>query len=313
MSKRIISVVTPCYNEEANIVLMINKIKTLLLPFDEKYDFEIIIIDNSSIDNSVDLIKKECEKDVRVKLIVNAKNFGWIRSPYYALLQTKGDAVVFLASDFQDPPDLIPEFIKKWEEGYSIVVGIKNQSKENPLMFAARKFFYKTLSSASDGEPTIKNFTGFGLYDKKFIDVLRSLDDQYPYLRGLVTELGFNRYEINYTQPKRLGGKTSANFFRLYDVAMLGFTSHSKLPLRLSAFVGFFSAMLSFLVALGYLIYKLIYWYDFSVGIAPMVIGVFFFSSVQLFFIGIIGEYIGAIHTQIRKRPLVIEKERINF
>jgi len=313
MSKKIISVVTPCYNEEANIVLMINKIKTLLLPFDEKYDFEIIIIDNSSLDNSVDLIKKECEKDARVKLIVNAKNFGWIRSPYYALLQTKGDAVVFLASDFQDPPDLIPDFIRKWEEGYSIVSGIKNQSKENPLVFGARKFFYKILSSASDGEPTIKNFTGFGLYDKKFIDVLRSLDDQYPYLRGLVTELGFNRCEINYTQPKRLGGKTSANFFRLYDVAMLGFTSHSKLPLRLSAFVGFFSAMLSFLVALGYFIYKLIFWYDFSVGIAPMVIGVFFFSSVQLFFIGIIGEYIGAIHTQIRKRPLVIEKERINF
>lgn len=313
MSKKLISIVTPCYNEEANIVLMINKIKTLFVPFEEKYDLEIIAIDNCSQDNTVALVKEECKKDNRVKLIANAKNFGWIRSPYYGLLQTKGDAVIFLASDFQDPPDLIPEFITKWEEGYSIVMGIKNQSKENALMFGMRKFFYKILASASDGEPTIKNFTGFGLYDKQFINVLRGLDDQYPYLRGLVTELGFNRYEINYTQPKRNAGKTSANFFRLYDVAMLGFTSHSKLPLRLSAFIGFFSAIISFLVALGYFIYKLIYWYDFQVGTAPMVIGIFFFSSVQLFFIGIIGEYIGAIHTQIRKRPLVIEKERINF
>ena len=313
MSKKLISVVLPCYNEEGNIVLMINKIKTLLLPFDEKYDFEIIAIDNCSIDNTVGLVKKECEKDTRVKLIINAKNYGWIRSPFYALLQTKGDVVIFLASDFQDPPDLIPDFLKKWEEGYSIVIGIKKQSKENPLVFAARKFFYKILSSASDGEPTIKNFTGFGLYDKKFIDVMRGLDDQYPYFRGLVSELGFNRYEINYTQPKRMAGKTSANFFRLYDAAILGFTSHSKLPLRLSAFAGFFSAIASLLVAIGYFIYKLIFWYDFSIGIAPMVIGIFFFSSVQLFFIGIIGEYIGAIHTQIRKRPLVVEKERVNF
>jgi len=313
MSKKLISVVTPCYNEEGNIVQMIEKIKGLFERYEGKYDLEMIIIDNCSQDNTVALVKKECEKDHRIKLIVNARNFGWIRSPYYGLMQTQGDAVIFLASDFQDPPDLIPEFIAKWEESYSIVIGIKNQSKENPLMFGLRRFFYKILSSASDGEPTIKNFTGFGLYDKKFISVLKGLEDQYPYLRGLVSELGFNRCEINYTQPRRHAGKTSANFFRLYDVAMLGFTSHSKLPLRLSAFIGFFSAMLSLLVALGYLVYKLVYWYEFSVGTAPMVIGVFFFSSVQLFFIGIIGEYIGAIHTQIRKRPLVIEKERINF
>jgi glycosyltransferase involved in cell wall biosynthesis len=208
---------------------------------------------------------------------------------------------------------LILDFIKKWEEGYEIVIGVKTQSKENALMFGVRKFFYNLLSSASDGEPIIKNFTGFGLYDQKFIEILGGLDDQYPYLRGLVTEIGFNRFEIPYTQPKRFAGKTSSNFFKLYDVAMLGFTSHSKLPLRLSAFVGFFSAIVSFLVAVGYFIYKLIYWYEFQIGMAPMVIGIFFFSSVQLFFIGIIGEYIGAIHTQIRKRPLVIEKERINF
>lgn len=313
MSKKLISVVTPCYNEEKNIVQMIDKIRTLFVPYAEKYELEMIIIDNHSQDRSVALVKEECKKDPRIKLIVNSRNFGWIRSPFYALTQATGEAVIFLASDFQDPPDMIPDFLAKWEEGYKIVIGIKQQSKENFLMFRTRKFFYKLLASASDGEPTIKNFTGFGLYDQKFISVLRNLDDQYPYLRGLVSELGFDRYEIPYVQPRRHAGKTSANFFRLYDVAMLGFTSHTKLPLRLSAFIGFFSAILSFLVALGYLIYKLIFWYEFSVGIAPMVIGVFFFSSVQLFFIGIIGEYIGAIHTQIRKRPLVIEKERVNF
>jgi glycosyltransferase involved in cell wall biosynthesis len=313
MSKKLISVVLPCYNEESNIVAMLDKIRSIFANYEDKYNLEIITIDNCSLDGTVAKVKEECKKDVRVKLIVNSRNFGWIRSPYHALMQAKGDAVIFLASDFQDPPDLIPDFLKKWEEGFKIVIGIKQQSKENALMFGIRKFFYRILASASDGGPTIKNFTGFGLYDQKFISVLRGLDDQYPYLRGLVSELGFDRYEIPYTQPKRTAGKTSANFFRLYDVAMLGFTSQSKLPLRLSAFVGFFSAILSFLVALGYLIYKLVFWYEFTVGMAPLVIGLFFFSSVQLFFIGVIGEYIGAIHTQIRKRPLVIEKERINF
>jgi glycosyltransferase involved in cell wall biosynthesis len=313
MSKKLISIVTPAYNEEANIVQMINKIKSIFDNLTDKYDLELIVIDNCSQDNTVALVKEECSKDKRVKLIINAKNFGWIRSPYHALLQATGEAVVFLASDFQDPPDLIPQFLEKWEEGYSMVLGIKNQSEENAIMFGMRKFFYRILASTSDGEPTIKNFTGFGLYNRKFIEVLRGLEDQYPYLRGLVTELGFNRYELPYTQPKRKAGKTSANFFRLYDVAMLGFTSRSKLPLRLSAFVGFFSAIISFLVAVGYFIYKLIYWNYFEVGMAPLVIGMFFFSSIQLFFIGIIGEYIGAINTQVKKRPLVIEKERINF
>jgi glycosyltransferase involved in cell wall biosynthesis len=313
MSKKLISIVTPCYNEEANIVQMINKIKSIFDELTGKYDLELIVIDNCSQDSTVALVTEECRKDKRVKLIVNAKNFGWIRSPYHALLQASGEAVIFLASDFQDPPDLIPQFLQKWEEGYSMVLGVKIQSEENAIMFGMRKFFYRILASTSDGEPTIKNFTGFGLYNRKFIEVLRGLEDQYPYLRGLVTELGFNRYELPYTQPKRKAGKTSANFFRLYDVAMLGFTSRSKLPLRLSAFIGFFSAIISFLVAIGYFVYKLIYWDYFEVGMAPLVIGMFFFSSIQLFFIGIIGEYIGAINTQVKKRPLVIEKERINF
>ncbi|MBC7695270.1 MAG: glycosyltransferase family 2 protein [Burkholderiales bacterium] len=312
MTKKLISILTPCFNEESNLALLVDAVKKIFdnLP---DYNYEHVFIDNHSTDRSLEILKGIAQNNKNVKIIVNARNFGWIKSPFYGLVQCKGDAVVYLVADFQDPVELILDFVKKWEEGYEIVIGVKTQSKENALMFGVRKFFYNLLSSASDGEPIIKNFTGFGLYDQKFIKILGNLEDQYPYLRGLVTELGFNRYEIPYTQPKRFAGKTSSNFFKLYDVAMLGFTSHSKLPLRLSAFVGFFSAIISFLVAVGYFIYKMVYWYEFQIGTAPMVIGIFFFSSVQLFFIGIIGEYIGAIHTQIRKRPLVIERERINF
>lgn len=310
--KKHISVITPCYNEEGNVRLLIETIGKIFekLP---QYTYEHVLIDNCSIDKTPDILKEITASNKNVKVIFNERNFGWIRSPFHGLIQCHGDAVIYMVSDFQEPPEMIPQFLEKWEEGFKIVIGIKKQSKENPIMFAVRKFFYKLLSSASDGEATIKNFTGFGLYDQKFISIIRNLDDQYPYLRGLVSELGFRRFEIPYTQPERFSGKSNSNFFKLYDVAMLGFTSHSKLPLRLSAFVGFFSAIVSFLVAVGYFIYKLVYWYEFQIGTAPMVIGIFFFSSVQLFFIGIIGEYIGAIHTQIRKRPLVIEKERINF
>jgi len=310
--KKHISVITPCYNEEGNVALLIETIGKIFekLP---QYTYEHVLIDNCSTDSTPEILRTITANNKHVKVIFNERNFGWIRSPFYGLIQCHGDAVIYMVSDFQEPPELIPQFLEKWEEGFKIVIGIKQQSKENRFMFAVRKFFYNILAKASDGEPTIKNFTGFGLYDKKFISIIRDLDDQYPYLRGLVSELGFKRFEIPYVQPTRFAGKTSSNFFRLYDVAILGLTNHSKLPLRLSVFAGFFSAILSLLVAIGYFIYKLIFWYDFSVGIAPMVIGVFFFSSVQLFFIGIIGEYIGAIHTQVRKRPLVIERERINF
>ncbi|MBA4241799.1 MAG: glycosyltransferase [Sphingobacteriaceae bacterium] len=312
--KKHISVLTPCFNEQGNVGPLSKAVAKVFekLP---QYTYEHIFIDNDSSDDTVKILKEIAQNDSNVKVILNARNFGHIRSPFYGMLQCKGDAVISLVSDFQDPPELIEDFLKKWEEGYKIVIGVKNKSKENPLMFAVRKFFYNLLSKASEGsgESPVKNFTGFGLYDQQFISVLRTLDDPYPYFRGLITELGFNRYEIPYTQPQRASGKTKNNFFTLYDMAMLGFTNHSKLPLRLSAFIGFFSAVISFLVALGYFVYKLIFWDNFQVGMAPLVIGVFFFSSVQLFFIGIIGEYIGAIHTQIRKRPLVIEKERINF
>jgi len=312
--KKHISVLTPCFNEKGNVGPLSIAVAKVFEKMPQ-YTYEHIFIDNDSTDDTVNILREIAKTNSNVKVILNARNFGHIRSPFYGMLQCKGDAVISLVSDFQDPPELIEDFLKKWEEGYKIVIGVKNKSKENPLMFAVRKFFYNLLTKASEGngESPVKNFTGFGLYDQQFIAVLRTLDDPYPYFRGLITELGFNRFEVKYTQPQRASGETKNNFFTLYDMAMLGFTNHSKLPLRLSAFIGFFSAMLSFLVALGYFVYKLIFWDNFQVGMAPLVIGVFFFSSVQLFFIGIIGEYIGAIHTQIRKRPLVIEKERINF
>lgn len=310
--KKHISVLTACYNEEENVAALIEAVAAVFKKMPH-YTYEHIFIDNSSADKTVSILREIAKTNKTVKIIVNTRNFGHIRSPFHGLVQCKGDAVISLVADFQDPPEMIEEFLSKWEEGYKIVIGIKKSSKENPLMFAVRKFFYNLLASASGSDATIKNFTGFGLYDQQFISVLRDLDDPYPYFRGLVTELGFERFEIDYSQPERAGGKTKNNFFTLYDMAMLGFTNHSKLPLRLSAFIGFFSAIISLLVAIGYFVYKLMYWDTFQAGTAPMVIGVFFFSSVQLFFIGIIGEYIGAIHTQVRKRPLVIEKERINF
>jgi polyisoprenyl-phosphate glycosyltransferase len=311
--KKHISVVTPCYNEEGNVANLARVVAGLFSKMPQ-YTYEHVFIDNCSTDNTVKILRAVAAEDKNVKVILNARNFGHIRSPFYGMLACKGDAIISIVADFQDPPELVEQFLQKWEEGYKIVIGVKKKSRENPLMFAVRKFFYNMLSKMSDsGEAPVKNFTGFGLYDQKFISVLRTVDDPYPYFRGMITELGFDRYEIEYVQPQRAAGKTKNNFFTLYDMAMLGFTNHSKLPLRLAAFFGFFSAILSLLVAVAYFVYKLIYWNRFQVGQAPLVIGVFFFASVQLFFIGIIGEYIGAIHTQVRKRPLVIEKERINF
>ena len=311
--KKHISVITPTYNEEDNVVPLVKAVADVFAKMPQ-YTYEHVFIDNGSTDKTVALLKELGASDPHVKAIVNARNFGHVRSSFHGMIQCYGDAVITLVADFQDPPELIIKFLEKWEEGYQIVIGIKSSSKENPVMFVVRRAFYKLLSKlSSTGEQPVQNFTGFGLYDQKFIATVRSLDDPYPYFRGLITELGYDRYDIEYTQPQRTAGKTKNNFFTLYDLAMLGFTNHSKLPLRISVFVGFFSAMMSFAVAFGYLVYKLIFWDRFQVGVAPLVIGVFFFSSVQLFFIGMIGEYIGAIHTQVRKRPLVIEKERVNF
>ena len=308
----LISIVTPCYNEEENVKELYLQIKCIFKNLDENYTYEHIFIDNASKDKTVSILKRIAKEDKNVKIIVNARNFGHIRSPYHALLQTKGDAVICISADLQDPPSMIKDFIKKWEEGFKIVVGVKNKSEENPIMFAIRKLYYNLIEKYAETEQ-IKNFTGFGLYDREFVDILRTLDEPYPYFRGLITEMGFERAEIEFTQPKRKKGKTKNNFYTLYDMAMLGFVNHSKVPLRMATFVGFSVAIFSLLVALSYFIYKFIFWNSFQVGMAPIVIGVFFFAAVQLFFIGIIGEYIGAIYTQVKNRPLAIEKERINF
>lgn len=308
---KLISVVTPCFNEEDNVENVYNQVKEVFKTLPE-YNYEHVFIDNASIDRTVDILKKIAKDDKNVKVIVNVRNFGHVRSPYYGGLQCKGDAIIGLVADLQDPPEMIKEFIKKWEEGYKIVLGVKAESKENKLMFLIRRLFYYIMFKISDTEQ-IKNFTGFGLYDKKFMDILRNLDEPYPYFRGLVGELGFQRIEIPYTQSRREKGKTKNNFYTLYDVAMLGFVNHSKVPLRLASFIGFAVSLISILIALSYLIYKIIFWYSFQLGMAPLVIGIFFLGGVQLFFLGMIGEYIGSIFTQVKKHPLVIEKERINF
>lgn len=306
-----ISVVTPCYNEEQNVDAVYEQVKSVFSNI-AGYTYEHIFIDNDSHDQTVPLLKAIASQDKNVKIIVNLRNFGHIRSPYYGILQAHGDAVIFLVADLQDPPDMIPLFIKKWEEGNKIVIGIKNQSEENKLIFLVRKLYYFLIRKIADTEQ-ISNFMGFGLYDSSFVDILRTLHEPYPYFRGIVAELGFSKIKIPYTQRVRKKGKTKNNFYTLYDMAMLGFVNHSKIPLRLASFIGFGVATLSLFIAVIYFVYKLIFWYEFSIGTAPLVIGLFFFSSVQLFFIGIIGEYIGAIYTQVRNRPLVIEKERINF
>jgi glycosyltransferase involved in cell wall biosynthesis len=307
-----ITILTPCFNEEQNVEILYNEVKNVFARL-SRYSYEHIFIDNDSTDETVAVLKRLALDDKNLKIIVNARNFGQIRSPFHGMKESHGDAVIMMVADLQDPPEVIPMLLQEWEEGYKIVCAIKNKSDENILMFQFRKLYYTMLDKFSEGNRQIKNFTGFGLYDKKFVDIIRTIDDPYPFFRGLISEIGFDCTFVEYVQPKRLYGKTKNNLYTLYDVGMLGFVNHSKLPLRLASFIGFVTAVLSLIVALLYLIYKLIYWDTFSAGMAPLVIGLFFFSSVQLFFIGIIGEYIGAIHTQVRKRPLVVEKERINF
>jgi glycosyltransferase involved in cell wall biosynthesis len=310
MKKRI-SVVTPCYNEEENVAELYRQIKEVftLLP---DYDYEHIFIDNASNDNTVNIVKGICKQDLRVKLIVNARNFGHIRSPFYGLLQADGDAVILMVSDLQDPPTMIKDFVRKWEEGFKIILGVKVESEESASMFFIRRMYYNFISRISDIELT-RNNTGFGLYDKQVIDILKEINDPYPYFRGLISDIGFESYKIPYKQPSRKRGITKNNFYTLYDMAMLGITNHTKIPLRLATMFGFGLSFLSLFVAFVYFFLKLIFWQHIPFGMAPLVIGMFFFASVQLFFIGMLGEYIGAVHTQVLKRPLVIEKERINF
>ncbi len=308
---KLISIITPCYNEEENVAELYRQVKEV---FDglTGYAYEHIFIDNASRDRTVPILKEIAGTDRNVKIIVNTRNFGHVRSPYHALLQAGGDAVIPLVADLQDPPAMIRDFLAKWEQGYKIVIGVKTQSDEFPAMFAVRKLYYNLINRLSEVE-LIKNFTGFGLYDRKVVEILREIDDPYPYFRGLIAEIGYEIAKIEYTQPGRRRGITKNNFYTLYDVAMLGITNHSKIPLRVATMLGFLMASVSLLIAFGYFVAKLLFWNYFSLGTAPLIIGLFFFGSIQLFFIGIIGEYLGSIHTQILKRPLVIERERINF
>ena len=301
---------TPCYNEEENVYNLYSQVKDIFKNLN--YEYEHLFIDNCSTDKTVSILEDIALKDKNVKIIVNSRNFGAVRSPWHGFLQTKGDAVIPLCADFQDPPEMIPKFIKKWEEGYKIVLAKKTKSKENKLMFFIRTLYYKLLKKISEDE-LLENVVGFGLYDRSIIEIFRDLKEPYPYLRGLLAEIGYEKAIIEFTQPIRKRGITKNNFYTLYDVAMLGVVSHSKLPLRIATLFGFFLSIISFMIAFVYLILKLLYWGTFNAGVAPMLIGIFFFSSIQLFFLGILGEYIGAVLTRVMDRPHVFEKKRVNF
>lgn len=308
---KLISIVTPTYNEADNIAPLVDAIRAVMQSYPH-YDYEHIVIDNASTDHTVAIVKQICQADKKVKLIVNSRNFGHIKSPFHGLLQGSGDAVMVMASDFQDPPELIHQHIKNWENGFMVSVAVKNKAEESWLFYNIRKLFYKTIGRLSDTK-LIENYTGTGLYDKRIISILKLMDDPYPYFRGMISEIGFEKAIVYFTQPTRKRGFTKNNFYTLYDIGMLGITSYSKIPLRLATMLGFAMSALSLLVAIIYLILKLVFWYTFTAGMAPMLIGIFFIGSVQLFFIGILGKYIGSIHTIVQKRPLVIEAERVNF
>ena len=307
-----ISIITPCYNEELNVRELYERVRATIASLGDGYIYEHIFIDNASTDNTLGVLKELAAQDKNVKVIRNTRNFGHIRSPHHALLQARGDVVISIVADLQDPPEMIVEMVRAWETGIRVVIGVKQSSDESGPMFMIRKAYYRTVKRLS-GIETYDNFTGFGLYDRVVVEAIRAMADPYPYFRGMIAELGFARLEIPYHQPARTHGITANNFYTLYDMAMLGITNLSKVPLRVAVFAGFGGAVLSTLMATAYLIYKLIYWKEFSVGIAPLVIGGFLFSSLQLLFLGILGEYVGSIHTMVLNRPFVVEQERINF
>jgi glycosyltransferase involved in cell wall biosynthesis len=313
MSRRpLLSIVTGCYNEEENVEELYRLIVEIFERQLSRYDLEVIFIDNASEDGTVARLKGIARQDPRLKIIVNNRNFGHIRSPYHGMLQARGEAVIAMASDFQDPPSLIPQLVERWEAGFPVVLAQKTSSRESKLFYWVRKTYYSLIARVSEVE-LVKNVTGFGLYDRQVIEQIRQIDDPYPYLRGMICDLGYTRALIPFEQPTRQRGFSKNNFFTLWDLAMLGFTNHSKAPLRLATFVGFGVALLSFLTGFGYLIFKLLFWDRFQLGLAPLIIGIFFIGAVQLLFIGVLGEYIGAIHTQVLRRPPVVERERVNF
>lgn len=310
--KKLISVLIPCYNEVENVQpiseAIINEFVTKL----PQYDYEIVFIDNFSTDGTRNKIEQICKMNPKIKAIFNAKNFGQFNSPYYGMCQTHGDCTIGMCCDFQDPVELIPRFVAEWEKGYKIVSAIKTQSEENKIVRFLRTCYYKAIKKMSSVEQ-IEHFTGTGLYDKSFIDVLRELDDPMPFLRGIVAELGPLRKDIEYTQAKRRAGKTHNNWYTLYDAAMLSFTSYTKVGLRVATIIGFLFSLLTMLIAIIYLCAKLIWWEAFPMGTAPMLIGMFFIGSVQLFFIGLVGEYVLNINARVMHRPLVVEEKRVNF
>lgn len=311
-SRKVITIVTPCYNEVLNVRELHRRMLEMAAGLPE-YRFEHLFIDNASTDGTVQLLREMAAEDPTVKVILNARNFGHIRSPFHALLQAEGDAVGCLFADLQDPPELFVEMIRQWEQGTPIVAAIKNTSEESGMMYALRTAYYRLVGRLTNVE-VLEHFTGFGLYDRTVMDLIRTnFRDPYPYFRGMIAELGLPHAKVFYNQKRRERGKTKNNFYTLYDMAMLGITNLSKVPLRLVTFSGFVSAILSFLAGLFYFAYKLAFWSHFTVGIAPLVIGLFFMGSVQLIGLGIIGEYVGSIHTFAQNRPLVTERERINF
>lgn len=312
MDKKKIGMVIPCYNEQENIVQIVNAVENELVNSLPQYDYEILIIDNCSTDNTRPLIREICKRNKKVRAILNAKNFGQFNSPYYAILQSGGDCVIPICADYQDPVEMIPKLVAEWENGCKIVCAIKSASEENKLVRFMRTCYYKVIKKMSQVEQ-IEHFTGFGLYDSSFVDVLRNLNDPTPFMRGIVAELGFQRKDIEYTQAKRRAGKTHNNFYTLYDAAMLSFTSYTKVGLRIATFVGFLAGVGSFAVGIVYLIMKLLWWDRFPGGTAPTIIILSFLSSLQLFFLGFLGEYIMNMNTRLMNRPLVIEEERLNF
>ena len=307
-----VSILIPCYNEQENVRPMSEAIVDLFENQLAQYDYELLFIDNDSSDQTRPILREICKNNEHIKAIFNAKNFGQFNSPYYGMLQTTGDCTISMVCDFQDPVELIPQYLEAWEQGYKIVIGIKTSSKENPIMYHLRSLYYKMIKRFSDVEQ-IEHFTGSGLYDKDFIRVLRDLKDPTPFLRGIVAELGYKRKEIPYEQPERRAGKTHNNFIRLYDAAMLSFTSYTKIGLRMATFLGMGCGAISAVIGLIYLIMKLVLWDTFAAGMAPVLIGMFFLGSVQLFCLGFIGEYVLSINQRVMNRPLVIEEERINF
>ena len=312
MEKKLISLVTPCYNEEGNVAKVYEQVKVVIEGQLNNYDYEHIFIDNASTDNTVEILKDIAKNDKNVKIIVNSRNFGHIRSPVYAMMQASGDVVVSLVADLQDPPEMIVDFIRSYEDGYNIVLGIKESSKENSLMFKIRRLYYGFLNKISETE-IYENYTGFGLYDKKTIEALHRMPDAYPFFRGMIAEIGYKVKKISYKQPIRVKGVTKNNFYTLYDIGILGLINNSKVLLRLSIFIGFIVGFLSIIVGTYYLAMKLMFWDSLSLGFAPLLVGGSLMFSILLFFIGILGEYIGQIYTQLLNRPLVFEKERINF